>query len=111
MSSLVPPMSMVAKVPGHKCPFSSGISWDVFTCPTYVNGGQSPRSQMSLQFWDILGCPYFHEAHGGRLGAHLCDAKIHGELSRHYWWPGMRNDIIRWCKSCITCVHASCQVG
>ena len=51
----------------------------------------------------------FHEVHGGRLGAHLRDAKIHGELSRHYWWPGMRNDIIWWCKSCITC--ASRQVG
>ena len=51
----------------------------------------------------------FLEVHGGRLGAHLRDAKIHGELSRHYWWPGMRNDIIRWCKSCITC--ASRQVG
>ena len=51
----------------------------------------------------------FHKVHGGRLGAHLRDAKIHGELSRHYWWPGMGNDIIRWCKSCITC--ASHQVG
>ena len=51
----------------------------------------------------------FHEVYGGRLGAHLCDAKIHGELSQHYWWPGMRNDIIWWCKSCITC--ASHQVG
>ena len=26
----------------------------------------------------------FHKAHGGRLGTHLHDAKIHGELSRHY---------------------------
>ena len=51
----------------------------------------------------------FHEAHDGKFGAHLRDAKIHGELSRHYRWPRMRADIIRWCKSCITC--ASRQVG
>ena len=51
----------------------------------------------------------FHEAHDGKIGAHLRDAKIHSELSGHYWWPRMRADIIRWCKSCITC--ASRQVG
>ena len=51
----------------------------------------------------------FHEAHEGKFGAHLRDAKIHGDLSRHYWWPGMRSDIIRWCKGCLTC--ASCRVG
>ena len=51
----------------------------------------------------------FHQAHDGKFGAHLRDAKIHGELSRHYWWPGMRSDIIRWCKGCLTC--ASRRVG
>ena len=36
----------------------------------------------------------YGEAHGGRLGAHLFDANIFSELSRHYWWPWMRSDII-----------------
>ena len=47
----------------------------------------------------------FDTAHGG----HLRDAKIHGQLSRHYWWPKMRSDIRAWCKACITC--ASRRVG
>ncbi len=51
----------------------------------------------------------FREAHESKFGAHLRDAKIHGELNRHYWWPGMRGDIIRWCKGCITC--ASRRLG
>ena len=51
----------------------------------------------------------FDEVHGGRFGGHLRDAKIHGELSRHYWWPTMRADIRRWCKECIIC--ASRRVG
>ena len=51
----------------------------------------------------------FSWSYGGRLGAHLRDATIHGELSWHYWWRGVRSDIIRWCKSCLTCV--SHQVG
>ncbi len=46
----------------------------------------------------------FLEAHAGVFGAHLKDAKVHGELGRHYWWPGMRADIIRWCRGCLTCV-------
>lgn len=51
----------------------------------------------------------FREAHEGKFGAHLRDAEIHGELSRHYWWPGMRSDILRWCKGCLTC--ASRRIG
>ena len=42
--------------------------------------------------------------HSGIFGAHLKDAKIHGELSKHYWWPKMRVDICKWCHSCLVCV-------
>ena len=51
----------------------------------------------------------FEEVHGGRFGGHLRDAKIHGALSKHYWWPTMRSDIRKWCLACITC--ASRRVG
>ena len=46
----------------------------------------------------------FRETHSGIFGAHLKDAKIHGELSKHYWWPKMRTDICKWCQSCLVCV-------
>ena len=45
----------------------------------------------------------FDEAHSGVFGGHLREAKIHSELSRHYWWPGMRKDIVTWSKACSTC--------
>ena len=51
----------------------------------------------------------FQEAHQGKFGAHLRDAKIHAELAKHYWWPGMRSDVIRWCRACLTC--ATRQIG
>ena len=41
----------------------------------------------------------FHEAHDGRFGGHLRYAKIHGQLGRHYWWPGMRRDIRDRCRT------------
>ena len=45
----------------------------------------------------------FHSMHDGKFGGHLRDAKVHGQLSRHYWWPGMRRDIREWCLTCIRC--------
>ena len=30
------------------------------------------------------------EAHGGTFGGHLKEAKVHSQLSRHFWWPTRR---------------------
>ena len=49
----------------------------------------------------------FLEAHGGKFGAHLSDAKVFSELRRHYWWIGMRRDITRWTKGCLVCATRS----
>ena len=46
-------------------------------------------------------------AHGGVFGAHLRDAKVFSELRRHYWWPGMRSDVTRWSRGCLTCATYS----
>ena len=51
----------------------------------------------------------FEEVHNGIFSAHLRDAKVHEELSKHYWWPGMRNEISKWCQSCLVC--AMCYSG
>lgn len=54
--------------------------------------------------------PLCQEVHSGKYGAHLREAKIHNELSRHYWWPGMRSNISQWCQACLTCVTKGCQL-
>ena len=36
----------------------------------------------------------FLEAHRGPFGGHLGDTKIHSQLSRHYWWLGMRGSLL-----------------
>ena len=46
----------------------------------------------------------FEEAHSGAFGGHLWETKVHGQLSRHYWWPRMRADITHWCWACLTCI-------
>ena len=49
----------------------------------------------------------FDEAHSGKFAGHLREAKIHSELARHYWWPGMRVDITSWCRACLPCATRS----
>ena len=51
----------------------------------------------------------FLEVHRGPFGGHLSDAKIHSQLSHHYWCPGMRKDITHWTRGYLTC--ASRNIG
>ena len=59
----------------------------------------------SLRIIPSLACreKLFHEAHDGVYGGHLKENKISGELGRHYWWPGMYSDIVKWCRACLVC--------
>ena len=45
----------------------------------------------------------FLEVHEGVFSGHLRQAKVHSQLNRHYWWPGMHRDIDTWCRACIKC--------
>ena len=42
--------------------------------------------------------------HSGVHGAHLREVKIHGQLTKHYWWPQMRTDITACCHKSEVCV-------
>ena len=43
------------------------------------------------------------EVHNGVFSGHLRQVEVHRQLSRHYWWPGMRKDIDTWCRACLKC--------
>ena len=49
----------------------------------------------------------FEEVHAGEFRGHLRDAKIYSQLNRHYWWPGMRQDIVNWYHACFVCATRS----
>ena len=34
------------------------------------------------------------EIHGGIFSDHLREAKTYSQLQKHYWWPGMRADVL-----------------
>ena len=43
------------------------------------------------------------EAHDGRFSGHFAEKQIYELLQRRYWWPGMRADVRRYCRSCLVC--------
>ena len=45
----------------------------------------------------------FKSAHRVVFGGHLRHAKVHGRLAKHYWWPGMQQDITKWSRACNIC--------
>ena len=49
----------------------------------------------------------FAEVHEGPFSGHLREAKVHSQLTRHYWWLGMRTDIANMCRSCLVCATRS----
>jgi len=51
----------------------------------------------------------FESVHSGQFGGHLRCKKMHSQLAKYYWWPGMRSDIVKWSRACWVC--ASRQVG
>ena len=51
----------------------------------------------------------FEDTHSGLFGGHLRSVKIHSQLAKHFWWPTMRADIVKWCRACQVC--ATRQVG
>ena len=43
------------------------------------------------------------EAHDGRFSGHFAEKRIYELLRRRYWWPGMRADVRKYCRSCLVC--------
>ena len=41
--------------------------------------------------------------HDHRTGCHLGVTKTLYNVQQHFYWPGSRNDIIRWCHHCKEC--------
>ena len=41
------------------------------------------------------------ENHGGRFAGHFAERKLYATLQARYWWPGMRGDVCKFCRSCL----------
>ena len=50
-----------------------------------------------------LRLPLLEDAHGGLFAGHLGEKRVYDRLRRSYWWQGMRSDVRKYCRSCLTC--------
>ena len=49
----------------------------------------------------------FLEIHQGPYSGHLRETKMHGQLSKQYWWPRMRSGVAHWRRAGLTCATGS----
>ena len=43
------------------------------------------------------------EAHSGQFAGHFAEKKVYDRFRRYYWWKGIRSDVRRHCRGCLTC--------
>ena len=47
----------------------------------------------------------FVMTHAGKLAAHLGSQRTYLQLKATYYWPGMKSDVIKWCRQCEVCAQ------
>ena len=50
-----------------------------------------------------LRADLLEDAHSGLLAGHLGERRVYDRLRRGYWWQGMRRDVRKHCRACLTC--------
>ena len=45
------------------------------------------------------------ENHAGRFGGHFAERSLYGLLAVRFWWPGMRKDVRKYCRTCLPCAE------
>ena len=50
-------------------------------------------------------------SHASRTGSHLRINRTASSMRRWFWWPSMKNDVIRWCWQCELCQHHNLSSG
>jgi len=43
--------------------------------------------------------------HGLPISGHLGRTRVYKQIQKHYWWPGLKADVVRWIRACATCVR------
>ena len=51
------------------------------------------------------------QVHNHRLGGHFGVKKTMYNLRARFWWPGLREDVNRWCRTCSACQRRNPRTG
>ena len=53
----------------------------------------------------------FNFLHTKRTGGHLGIKRTAASARKRFWWPGIKKDVIRWCRHCNTCQYHNLRSG
>ena len=53
----------------------------------------------------------FDFLHTKRTGGHLGINRTSSSARKRFWWPGMKKDVVRWCKHCERCQRRNLRSG
>ena len=81
------------------------LDWERFVVMDGVLYYMDPGGQNRLRIAvpQTLRETLMKEAHGGPFGGHFAAKGLYKMLSQHFWWDGMYGDVVKWCRSCLTC--------
>ena len=67
---------------------------------TFRDGFWWKHDSLFFPSTDGLRGAYVHDAHDAKYKGHV---GVDNNLSRHYWWPGMRVDVRKYVAECASC--------
>ena len=61
------------------------------------------RSQLCVLDNAEIGRIILRETHSSTYSIHPSTTKIYNDLKPYYWWPGMKKNVVKFLKQCLTC--------
>ena len=65
--------------------------------------------RMCVQEYDELKRDIMEEAYSSTYALHPCSTKMYKTLEEHYWWNGMKKEIIGFISRCLTCQQVKAE--
>ena len=58
---------------------------------------------------DEIKSQQLEEAHQTPYSVHPGPIKMYQDLKQHFWWPGMKRDVVGYVEKCLTCQHVKAE--
>ena len=67
--------------------------------PTECDNGEKGKTVYQI----VVPTVHRQKAHDLPMSGHLGIPKTYNNILQHFYWPGLKRDVAKWCKECHTC--------
>ena len=71
--------------------------------PTEYDNGEKGQTVYQIVVPTVHRQEVLELAHDLPMSGHLGVRKTHNRVLQHFFWPGLKRDVAKWCKECHTC--------